>query len=253
VRWVPSAAAVVRSVADGGGELLVCPICWSARKLQENALVANARWLVQPRCSIGSDTTMQRSSATDSTGTAEAAGSAQNDKALGTKFAEALGRKDSDTVMTLLDPRIASECPTASAVTTPTVRLSPSSTPTTPNATPTSTTCECSARDSGHADTNCEKSPARGKPQLGALPKAGASPGVLLLCERRSSATDPRGHLEALPALGVVESGCRIPGAADSALGLMIAARNNARFSEGGKHVAHGEVAPRQHVYDGAR
>jgi hypothetical protein len=29
--------------ADGGGELLVCPICWSARKLEESAMVANAR------------------------------------------------------------------------------------------------------------------------------------------------------------------------------------------------------------------
>lgn len=29
--------------ADGGGELLVCPICFSARKLDEGALVANAR------------------------------------------------------------------------------------------------------------------------------------------------------------------------------------------------------------------
>ena len=29
--------------AEGGGELLVCPICFSARKLDEGALVANAR------------------------------------------------------------------------------------------------------------------------------------------------------------------------------------------------------------------
>jgi predicted peroxiredoxin len=29
--------------ADGGGELLVCPICFSARKLDESELVANAR------------------------------------------------------------------------------------------------------------------------------------------------------------------------------------------------------------------
>ena len=28
---------------DGGGELLVCPICFSARGLDESALVANAR------------------------------------------------------------------------------------------------------------------------------------------------------------------------------------------------------------------
>jgi hypothetical protein len=29
--------------ADGGGELLICPICFSARKLDEGGLVANAR------------------------------------------------------------------------------------------------------------------------------------------------------------------------------------------------------------------
>ena len=29
--------------ADGGGELLVCPICFSARKLDESTLVTNAR------------------------------------------------------------------------------------------------------------------------------------------------------------------------------------------------------------------
>ena len=29
--------------ADGGGELLVCPICFNARKLDEGSLVANAR------------------------------------------------------------------------------------------------------------------------------------------------------------------------------------------------------------------
>jgi predicted peroxiredoxin len=29
--------------ADGGGELLVCPICFKARKLDESALVPNAR------------------------------------------------------------------------------------------------------------------------------------------------------------------------------------------------------------------
>jgi predicted peroxiredoxin len=29
--------------ADGGGELLVCPICFNARKLDEASLVANAR------------------------------------------------------------------------------------------------------------------------------------------------------------------------------------------------------------------
>jgi predicted peroxiredoxin len=29
--------------AEGGGELLVCPICFNARKLDENVLVPNAR------------------------------------------------------------------------------------------------------------------------------------------------------------------------------------------------------------------
>lgn len=29
--------------ADGGGELITCPICFSARRLDESALVANAR------------------------------------------------------------------------------------------------------------------------------------------------------------------------------------------------------------------
>ena len=29
--------------ADGGGELLVCPICFNTRKLDEGSLVANAR------------------------------------------------------------------------------------------------------------------------------------------------------------------------------------------------------------------
>jgi predicted peroxiredoxin len=29
--------------ADGGGELLVCPICFSARKLDQSTLVGNAR------------------------------------------------------------------------------------------------------------------------------------------------------------------------------------------------------------------
>ena len=49
---------------------------------------------------------MQQSSATDFTATAEAAGSAPNDEPLGPRFAEALGHKDFDTVVTLLDPMI---------------------------------------------------------------------------------------------------------------------------------------------------
>jgi predicted peroxiredoxin len=32
-----------RQFADGGGELLVCPICFNTRKLDEGSLVANAR------------------------------------------------------------------------------------------------------------------------------------------------------------------------------------------------------------------
>jgi hypothetical protein len=34
---------LVEQFADGGGELLVCPICFEARKLDETGLVANAR------------------------------------------------------------------------------------------------------------------------------------------------------------------------------------------------------------------
>jgi hypothetical protein len=49
---------------------------------------------------------MQPSSATDATPTSNAAKGAVHDKPLGVKFAEALGRKDFDTVMGLLDPRI---------------------------------------------------------------------------------------------------------------------------------------------------
>lgn len=39
----PPLARLVQQYADGGGELLVCPICFSARKLREGELVANAR------------------------------------------------------------------------------------------------------------------------------------------------------------------------------------------------------------------
>ena len=49
---------------------------------------------------------MQQSSATDATAISEAADSAEDDHALGAKFAEALGRKDFDAVMALLDPSI---------------------------------------------------------------------------------------------------------------------------------------------------
>jgi predicted peroxiredoxin len=39
----PPLARLFQQFADGGGELLVCPICFSARKLDEGALVGNAR------------------------------------------------------------------------------------------------------------------------------------------------------------------------------------------------------------------
>jgi predicted peroxiredoxin len=39
----PPVARLFEQYADGGGELLVCPICFSARALDESGLVANAR------------------------------------------------------------------------------------------------------------------------------------------------------------------------------------------------------------------
>jgi predicted peroxiredoxin len=39
----PPLPRLFQQFADGGGELLVCPICFNARKLDEKALVANAR------------------------------------------------------------------------------------------------------------------------------------------------------------------------------------------------------------------
>lgn len=39
----PPLSRLFEQFAESGGELLVCPICWSARKLDEAALVANAR------------------------------------------------------------------------------------------------------------------------------------------------------------------------------------------------------------------
>ena len=39
----PPISRLFAQYADGGGELLVCPICFSARKLDESALVPNAR------------------------------------------------------------------------------------------------------------------------------------------------------------------------------------------------------------------
>ena len=39
----PPLARLVEQYADGGGSLLVCPICFSARKLDQGELVANAQ------------------------------------------------------------------------------------------------------------------------------------------------------------------------------------------------------------------
>ena len=39
----PPLSRLFQQYADGGGELLVCPICFSARKLEDENLVANAR------------------------------------------------------------------------------------------------------------------------------------------------------------------------------------------------------------------
>jgi predicted peroxiredoxin len=39
----PPVERLFQQFAEGGGELLVCPICFSARKLEESDLVAHAR------------------------------------------------------------------------------------------------------------------------------------------------------------------------------------------------------------------
>jgi predicted peroxiredoxin len=39
----PPLERLFQQYAEAGGELLVCPICWSARRLDEGSLVANAR------------------------------------------------------------------------------------------------------------------------------------------------------------------------------------------------------------------
>jgi predicted peroxiredoxin len=39
----PPLSRMFQQYADGGGELLVCPICFSARSLEESDLVQNAR------------------------------------------------------------------------------------------------------------------------------------------------------------------------------------------------------------------
>ena len=39
----PPLSKLFEQYAQGGGELLVCPICWNARKLDEASLAPNAR------------------------------------------------------------------------------------------------------------------------------------------------------------------------------------------------------------------
>jgi predicted peroxiredoxin len=39
----PPLERLFQQYADGGGELLVCPICFNSRKLDDGALVSNAR------------------------------------------------------------------------------------------------------------------------------------------------------------------------------------------------------------------
>jgi predicted peroxiredoxin len=39
----PQLSRLFQQFADGGGELLVCPICFNARKLDESDLVTNSR------------------------------------------------------------------------------------------------------------------------------------------------------------------------------------------------------------------
>jgi predicted peroxiredoxin len=39
----PPLERLFQQFADGGGELLVCPICFNARKLEEESLVSHAR------------------------------------------------------------------------------------------------------------------------------------------------------------------------------------------------------------------
>jgi predicted peroxiredoxin len=39
----PPIPRLLTQFADGGGQLLVCPVCFNARKLNENELVVNAR------------------------------------------------------------------------------------------------------------------------------------------------------------------------------------------------------------------
>jgi predicted peroxiredoxin len=39
----PPLSRLIQQYADGGGELLVCPVCFTARRLEDSSLVQNAR------------------------------------------------------------------------------------------------------------------------------------------------------------------------------------------------------------------
>lgn len=84
----------------------VIEICFNARKLDENAILPTRGWSAQLPCSTGSEKTVQRSSATDLTTTSQTADTVPHRDPLGATFAKALGRKDFDTVLTLLDSGI---------------------------------------------------------------------------------------------------------------------------------------------------
>src|SRR5438105_8844782 len=50
----PSLSRLFEQYTDGGGQLLVCPICFNARKLDQGALVPTPALPAPPRCSSGS-------------------------------------------------------------------------------------------------------------------------------------------------------------------------------------------------------
>jgi predicted peroxiredoxin len=62
----PPLAGLVQQYADNGGQLLVCPICFEARKLDKDALAGNAELGGRRRSGPGSGTA-PRSSATEKT------------------------------------------------------------------------------------------------------------------------------------------------------------------------------------------
>ena len=61
----PPLSQLFEQYTDGGGQLLVCPICFNARKLDQGALVPTPALPAPPRCSSGSGMTTRRSSAID--------------------------------------------------------------------------------------------------------------------------------------------------------------------------------------------